>query len=224
MYNKHIVRLASSAAKRSCRSLCGGSRRRCKAEDDIKAGEASFASLGSCLPPIPVPVRRRRGRRWWGWWRRWRRRRGRGLEVPSVMVVMAMVNASPRHRRSGRCHCDPGECDCSNCRDEFDLVHGVVPFFVCGYLFLSGCGSDESAYQASDERRSYFAPILCVQGAVVVFVVVLRRVVMPRRRRRRAVHRGRWRWRIVMDNHVSRPMLRRSGVVRVHVRRRFRRM
>lgn len=168
---------------------------------------------------MSVPVR----------WRR-RRRRWRRLEVPSVMVVV-MVDASASHWRSGcsalaslgyplapygslgpHCvrrvrHCDSGDCDCGECRDEFDLVHGVVPFFAWGYVLLLGCGSYESADQASDERRSDFAPVLRVErAAVMVVAVMLQLMVMSGRRR------------IVMCDLMPRFMLCRRGVVCFAVR------
>lgn len=150
--------------------------------------------------------------------------------MPPVMVVV-MVDASASHLRSGcsalaslgyplapygslgpHCvrrvrHCDSGDRDCGERRDEFDLVHGVVPFFACGYVFLLRRGSYESANQASDERRSDFAPVLCVErAAVMVVVVMLRLMVMSGRRR------------IVMCDLMPRFMLRRRGVVRIAVR------
>jgi len=47
-----------------------------------------------------------------------------------MVVVMVMVDATAGHLRSRRRHCDSGDRDCGECRDEFDLVHGVVPFCV----------------------------------------------------------------------------------------------
>lgn len=150
---------------------------------------------------VPVRWRRRRGR----WRRRWRRRRR--LEVPSVMMMVVMVDASASHWRSGCRHRDSGDCNCGESRDEFDLVHGVVPFFAWGYVFLLRCGSYESANQASDKRRSDFAPVLRVErAAVMVVVVMLRLMVMCGRRR------------IVMCDLMPRLMLRRRGVVCIAVR------
>ena len=193
-----------------------------------KGGEVTLASPGSFLPPMSVPVRR------WRWRRRWRRRRR--LEVPSVMVVV-MVDASASHWRSGcsalaslgyplapygslgpHCvrrvrHCDSGNRDYGEHRDEFDLVHGVVPFFAWGYVFLLRCGPYESANQPSDERRSDFAPVLRVErAAVMVVVVMLRLMVMSGRRR------------IVMCDLMPRLMLCRRGVIRIAVRVCFRRL
>lgn len=145
---------------------------------------------------------RRRWRRWW--------RRGRRLGVPSVMMVVVMVDASASHWRSGCRHCDSGDRDCGERRDELDLVHGMVPFFAWSYVFLLGCGSNESANQASDERRSDFAPILRVErAAVMVVVVMLRLMVMSGRRR------------IVMCDHMPLLMLFRRGVVCIAVRGRL---
>ena len=48
-----------------------------------------------------------------------------------MMVVVrdhAAIHVSTGKRGSG-------ECDCGERRDEFDLVHGMVPFFVLGYVF-----------------------------------------------------------------------------------------
>ena len=176
---------------------------------------------------MSVPVRGRR-RRW-----RWRRRgwRWRRLDVPTVMMVVVMVDASASHWRSGcsalaslvyplapygslgpHCvrrvrHCDSCDRDCRKCGDEFDFVHGMVPFFAWDYVFLLGCGSYESADQASDERRSDFTPVLRVErAAVMVVVVMLRLMVMSGRRR------------IVMCNLVPRLMLCRRGVVCIAVR------
>lgn len=153
------------------------------------------------------------------------------------MMMVVMVDASASHWRSGcsalaslgyplapygslgpHCvrrvrHCDSGDRDCGERRDEFNLVHGMVPFFASGYVFLLGCGSYESADQASDERRSDFAPILRVErAAVMVVVVMLRLMVMSGRRR------------IVMCDLMPRLMLCRRGVVRIAVRRCFRRL
>ena len=100
-----------------------------------------------------MPVMMRRRRRWWwrGWRRWWRRRR---YEMPAVVVaVMMMVDGSTVHVPSGRsalaplgyplapygslgphfvrrvCHSNPGDCNSRKCDDEFDLVHGMVPFY-----------------------------------------------------------------------------------------------
>ena len=174
---------------------------------------------------VPVRWRRRRGR----WRRRWRR-----LEVPSVMMMVVMVDASASHWRSGcsalaslgyplapygslgpHCvrrvrHCDSGDRDCGERRDEFDLVHGLVPFCAWDYVFLLGCGSYESADQASDERRSDFAPILRVERAAVMAVVVMIRIMVMSGRRR-----------IVMCDLMPRLMLCRHGVVCIAVRGRL---
>ena len=86
----------------------------------------------------PAAPRRRRG---WRWRRRWRhspvmrRRRRRGRHPPMVAVAMMMVVRyhAAIHVSSGER--GSGECDCGERRDEFDLVHGMVPFFVWGYVF-----------------------------------------------------------------------------------------
>ena len=49
----------------------------------------------------------------------------------AMMMVMrdhAAIHVSTSKRGTG-------ECDCGERRDEFDLVHGMVPFFVWGYVF-----------------------------------------------------------------------------------------
>jgi len=52
--------------------------------------------------------------------------------VAVVMMVVvcdhAVIHVSTGKRGSG-------ECDCGERRDEFDLVHGMVPFFALGYMF-----------------------------------------------------------------------------------------
>ena len=86
----------------------------------------------------PATPRRRREWRWQR--RRWhspvmRRRRRRGRHPPSVamMVTVMMVVVRDHAFRSGeRSSC---ECDCGEGRDEFDLVHGMVPFFAWCYVF-----------------------------------------------------------------------------------------
>ena len=45
-----------------------------------------------------------------------------------VTVVMMMADATASHWRSGCGHRDSCDRDCGERRDEFDLVHGVVPF------------------------------------------------------------------------------------------------
>ena len=99
---------------------------------------SSALICSSMLPTAPAPRWRR------GWrWRRWRRchspvMRGRGRRwrhPPMVAVVMMMVvrDHAAIHVSSGER--GSGECDCGERRDEFDLVHGMVPFFAWGYVF-----------------------------------------------------------------------------------------
>jgi hypothetical protein len=46
----------------------------------------------------------------------------------AVVVMMVMRDHAAIHVSTGeRCS---GECDCGERRDEFDLVRGVVPFFL----------------------------------------------------------------------------------------------
>jgi len=47
-----------------------------------------------------------------------------------VMMVVMSLDAAAHHMSHRSCHRRPGECDCRKCGDEFDLVHGVVPFFI----------------------------------------------------------------------------------------------
>ena len=64
-----------------------------------------------------------------------RRRGRRRRHPPMVAVVMMMVvcDHAAIHVSSGKR--GSGECDCGERRDEFDLVHGMVPFFAWGYVF-----------------------------------------------------------------------------------------
>jgi hypothetical protein len=105
------------------------------------------------LPAIPTMMRRRRrGRRRWRWWRRGRWR-GRRYEMPIVMVAVMMADGSTVHLPAWRsalaplgyplapygslgphfvrrvCHSNPGDCDSRKSGDEFNLVHGMVPFY-----------------------------------------------------------------------------------------------
>ena len=51
----------------------------------------------------------------------------------AMVVMMVMRDHAAIHVSTGeRCS---GECDCGKGRDEFDLVHGMVPFFALGYVF-----------------------------------------------------------------------------------------
>jgi len=97
--------------------------------------------------------------------------------VPSVVMVV-MVEVPVCHRRLGRRHCYPSYSDCDKRRYEFDLVHGVVPFFVWGYGFRLDGRADQSANESAEERRSNLAPVLRVERAVVVVVMMLRLVVV----------------------------------------------
>ena len=46
-----------------------------------------------------------------------------------VMVMMMVVrDHAAIHVSTGKC--GTGECDCGEGRDEFDLVHGMVPFVI----------------------------------------------------------------------------------------------
>ena len=83
----------------------------------------------------PATPRRRRGWRWRRrrWWHapvmRWRRRRRRHPPMVAVVMMMVMMrDHAAIHVSSGER--DTGKCDCGEGRDEFDLVHGMVPFFV----------------------------------------------------------------------------------------------
>ena len=61
-------------------------------------------------------------------------------KLPAHAIGLAAVNSLRRYgvdtsmivRGGERCS---SECDCGEGRDEFDLVHGMVPFFVWGYVF-----------------------------------------------------------------------------------------
>ena len=101
------------------------------------------------LPTMPVMMRRRRRRRWRGWRRWWRRRR---YKIPTVMVAVMMAEAVASHVSAWRsalaplgyplapygslgphfvrrvCHSNSCDCDSRKSDDEFDLVHGMVPF------------------------------------------------------------------------------------------------
>ena len=46
--------------------------------------------------------------------------------VAMVMMVVVRDHAAIHVSTGERCS---GECDCGEGRDEFDLVHGMVPFF-----------------------------------------------------------------------------------------------
>ena len=51
----------------------------------------------------------------------------------AMVMMMVVCNHAAIHVSTGeRCS---GECDCGKGRDEFDLVHGMVPFFALGYVF-----------------------------------------------------------------------------------------
>ena len=80
----------------------------------------------------PAAPRRRRWRR-----RRWRREhspvmRGRRRwrrhpPMVAMVVMMVMRDHAAIHVSAGKR--GTGECDCGESRDEFDLVHGMVPFW-----------------------------------------------------------------------------------------------
>ena len=46
----------------------------------------------------------------------------------AVVMMMVMRDHAAIHVSTGKR--GSGECDCGERRDEFDLVHGMVPFFV----------------------------------------------------------------------------------------------
>jgi len=52
-----------------------------------------------------------------------------------VAVMMVVRYRSSCHVVSRLRHCNPGECDCRERRDEFDLVHCRVPFILCASPF-----------------------------------------------------------------------------------------
>ena len=51
----------------------------------------------------------------------------------AVVMMMVVCDHATIHVSTGER--GSGECDCGESRDEFDLVHGMVPFFVWVYLF-----------------------------------------------------------------------------------------
>ena len=51
----------------------------------------------------------------------------------AMVVMMVMRDHAAIHVSSGER--GSGECDCGEGRDEFDLVHGMVPFFAWCYVF-----------------------------------------------------------------------------------------
>ncbi len=51
----------------------------------------------------------------------------------AVVMMMVVCDHAAIHVSSGER--STSECDCGERRDEFDLVHGMVPFFVWGYVF-----------------------------------------------------------------------------------------
>lgn len=115
---------------------------RCLARNRQRKGRrCATASTWTFFASLPAPATSwRRRRRRWGWRRwhspvmrgRWRWRR----HPPSVAVVMVAVCYRASGHASSRCgHCDSGECDCRERRDEFDLVHCRVPFILCASPF-----------------------------------------------------------------------------------------
>ena len=96
--------------------------------------------------------------------------------MPMMMVVVDAARFVSARLR----HCSPCECDCGERRDYLHLVHVVVPFFVCGYVFPSDRSADKPAYESAKERSPDFAPVLRVQSVVVV---MLRLLMLCRRRR-----------------------------------------
>ena len=51
----------------------------------------------------------------------------------AVVMMMVVCDHAAVHVSSGER--STSECDCGKGRDKFDLVHGMVPFFVWGYVF-----------------------------------------------------------------------------------------
>ena len=52
-----------------------------------------------------------------------------------VAVVMMMVVRDHATIHVSTCKRSTSECDCGEGCNEFDLVHGMVPFFALGYVF-----------------------------------------------------------------------------------------
>ena len=52
-----------------------------------------------------------------------------------MAVVMVALDVATWDVASRLRHCNPGECDCRERRDEFDLVHCRVPFILCASPF-----------------------------------------------------------------------------------------
>ena len=101
------------------------------------------------------------------------------MPMMTVMVVDAGGLVSARLR-----HCRPSECDCGKRRDYLHLVHGMIPFSACGYVFPSDRSADKPSDKSADKRRPDFAPVLAVESAVVV---MLRLIMLCWRRRSRSV-------------------------------------
>ena len=59
---------------------------------------------------------------------RGRGRRWRHPPMVAVVVMVVMRDHAAIHVSSGKR--GTGECDCGESRDEFDLVHGMVPFVI----------------------------------------------------------------------------------------------
>lgn len=106
----------------------------------MKTPAAGAVGVETHLSSLPAPATSwRRRRRRWGWRRwhspvmrgRWRWRR----HPPSVAVVMVALDVATWDVASRLRHCDACECDYGEDRNEFYLVHVVVPFFVCGCEF-----------------------------------------------------------------------------------------
>ena len=51
----------------------------------------------------------------------------------AVVMMVVVCDHAAIHVSTGKR--GSGECDCGEGRDEFDLVHGMVPFFALGYVF-----------------------------------------------------------------------------------------
>ena len=53
----------------------------------------------------------------------------------AIMMAMVVRDHAASHVATRRGERGSGECNCGEGRDEFDLVHGMVPFFAWCYVF-----------------------------------------------------------------------------------------